>query len=93
MSKANNWFYQDFYESRNNKLINLLLSEIIFLKSQIKHSDNVEIQSCMELALNKLEYLLNTLKDQNHDLSNEDFDKLILLIYNIFKNIAQKIQV
>lgn len=92
MSKANNWFYQDLYESRSDKLINLLLSEIIFLKRKIKLTDNFESQSCMGIALNKLEYLLNSLKDEDHDLSNEEFDKLILLIYNIFKEITQKIQ-
>jgi hypothetical protein len=47
---------------------------------------------CIENALNKLEYLLNNLKDKDHDLEDDEFDKLILLIYNIFKEIALKIE-
>jgi len=36
MSKVIKWQYPDLFEPRREKLVNLLLSEIIFLKSHLK---------------------------------------------------------
>ncbi|MFX0178057.1 MAG: hypothetical protein ACFE85_17705 [Candidatus Hodarchaeota archaeon] len=92
MSKVVKWQYNDFFESRIDKLANLLLSEIIFLKNHCKHITGKNDLVCIESALDKLDYLLNVLKDKQNDLTDDDFDKVILLIYNIFREIAKKLE-
>mgnify|MGYP000032174980 CR=1 FL=1 len=85
MSKVIKWQYSDFFEPRREKLVSILLSEIIFLKSHIKKSNINNKNQCLEIALDKLEYLLNTLKKSDIDLSDKDFDKVIMIIYNVFE--------
>jgi hypothetical protein len=92
MSRVIKWQYNDLIESRRNKLVNLLLTEIIFLKSQYKTMSNKINKECVENALDKLDYLLNILKNSDLNLGDNDFDKIIIIIYNIFKEIVQKIE-
>ncbi len=93
MSKAIFWQYNGFIQSRKEKLVNMLISEIIFLKTNIKKAGNrIEIKE-LKIALDKLEYLLNKLKKFSSDIPETDFDKIIMLIYGIFKNIAEKLEV
>ena len=91
MSKVIKWQYSDFFEPRRDKLVNILLSEIIFLKSNIKKSNISEKNQCLEIALDKLEYLLDTLKKSDIDLSDKDFDKVIMIIYHVFEEITDKL--
>ena len=92
MSKVIKWQYSDFFEPRREKLVNLLLSEIIFLKSQMKKLTSNENTGGIETALDKLDYLLNTLKNNDTELSDKDFDKVVLIIYQIFKEIVNKLE-
>ena len=92
MSKVIKWQYSDFFEPRREKLVNLLLSEIIFLKSHLKKLRLNEKTGGIEIALDKLDYLLNTLKNNDTDLSDKDFDKVVLIIYQIFKEIINKLE-
>jgi len=92
MSKVIKWQYTDFFEPRRAKLVNLLLSEIIFLKSQMKKLTLNEEARFIKIALDKLDYLLNTLKNNDTDLSDKDFDKVVLIIYQIFKEIVNKLE-
>jgi len=92
MSKVIKWQYPDFFEPRREKLVNLLLSEIIFLKSHMKKLTLNENTGGIETALDKLDYLLNTLKNNDTELSNKDFDKVVLIIYQIFKEIVNKLE-
>ncbi len=91
MSKVIKWQYSDFFEPRRDKLVNILLSEIIFLKSHIKKSNISKKNQCLEIALDKLEYLLDTLKKSDIDLSDKDFDKVIMIIYHVFEEITDKL--
>jgi hypothetical protein len=91
MSKVIKWQYSDFFEPRREKLVNILLSEIIFLKSQIKKSNIGKKTQYLEIGLDKLEYLLNTLKKSDIDLSDKDFDKVIMIIYHVFEEITNKL--
>ncbi len=92
MSKAIFWQYDEFIQSRKEKIINMLISEIVFLKTRVKNAKNrVEI-SYLKKALNKLDYLVNKLKDNSSDLPEGDFDKMIMLIYNIFRDIAENLE-
>jgi hypothetical protein len=92
MSKALFWQYNDFIQSRKEKLVNMLISEIIFLKARFERTNNKEEVNFLKNALDKLEYLSNKLKKYSIDMSEEDFDKIIMLIYHIFKEIADNIE-
>ena len=92
MSKVIKWQYPDLFEPRREKLVNLLLSEIIFLKSHLKKLTLNEQTGSIELALDKLDYLLNILKNYDTELSNKDFDKVIQIIYHIFQEIVNKLE-
>ena len=92
MSKVIKWQYSDLFEPRREKLVNLLLSEIIFLKSHLKKLTSNEKTEGIEIALNKLDYLLNTLKNNDTELTDKDFDKVVLIIYQIFQEIINKIE-
>ncbi|MFX1411378.1 MAG: hypothetical protein ACFFA6_13590 [Promethearchaeota archaeon] len=92
MSKVIKWQHADFFQSRREKLINMLLSEIIFLKSHIDKSKLENEQQYLKIAANKLEYVLNLLKNFETDLSDKDFDKIVKLIYEIFKEIVDNLK-
>ena len=92
MSKILKWQYSDLFEPRREKLVNLLLSEIIFLKSHLKKLTLSEKAGSIEIALNKLDYLLNTLKNSDTELSDKDFDKVVLIIYQVFQEIVNKLE-
>jgi len=89
MSRVINWQYDDLFRSRKEKLINMLISEIIFLKNKSRSTNHQEF---IEMALIKLEYLLNIINRNNIDLSEKDFNKVVLLIYNIFRSITEKLE-
>jgi hypothetical protein len=92
MSKVIKWQYSDLFEPRREKLVNLLLSEIIFLKRHSKMLSSKEQDEYIETALNKLEYLLNALKNNDTELSDKDFDKVIMIIYQSFQEIISKLE-
>ncbi|MFX1497396.1 MAG: hypothetical protein ACFFBH_07710 [Promethearchaeota archaeon] len=94
MSKITKWKYNDIYESqlRREKLVDLLLSEIIFIKKEIKKYNIKDEKNKVKKALKKLEYLLNLLKDNDNNLSDSDFHKIILFIRGIFKDIVDNIE-
>ena len=57
MSKALFWQYKEFMPSRKQKLVKMLISEIIFLKTRFERIDNKDELSYLKNALNKLEYI------------------------------------
>lgn len=67
----------------------MLLSEILFLKNK---SRNYKDREFIKIALKKLEYLLNIIRDNETDLSEKDFNKIILIIYKIFREITEEIE-
>ncbi|MEJ2294466.1 MAG: hypothetical protein P8Y23_06810, partial [Candidatus Lokiarchaeota archaeon] len=77
MSKIIRWEYKDFFQDRRVKLINLLLSEVIFLKTHYSKAECDFEKDQLENALEKLEYLLQVLKNNETCLSEADFDKII----------------
>jgi len=92
MSKAIIWQYNEFIQSRKKKLINMLISEIIFLKTRFEKTKNKDEMYHLKKALDKLDYLLNKLKINSSDMPEEDFDKMIMIIYKIFKDIADNLE-
>jgi len=92
MSKAIFWQYNEFIQSRKEKLVSMLISEIIFLKTRFNKANNRVQMKYLEKALDKLDYLLNKLKTDSSDMPEEDFDKIIMIIYKIFKEIVDNIE-
>ena len=92
MSKSIIWQYNEFIQSRKEKLTNMLISEIIFLKKKFKEAKKKNELDSLRTALDKLEYLLNILKDNSSDMPEEDFDRIVMLIYQIFKDIAESLE-
>lgn len=92
MSKSLFWQYNEFIEFRKEKLVSMLISEIIFLKTRFKSLKNIDEMHILKNALDKLEYLLNKLKKNSSDIPEEDFDKIIMMIYKIFKEIVDNLE-
>jgi len=92
MNKIGIWQLSDFYQSRREKIINLLLSEIIFLKNYVKQIHSESQQSQFESGLEKLDYILGLLKKTEGELPEESFDSIISLVYNILKEIVIKLE-
>ncbi|TFG16388.1 MAG: hypothetical protein EU531_06585 [Promethearchaeota archaeon] len=92
MSKIIKWQYDEFFQDRRVKLINILLSEVIFLKTHLKRSELPSEKYYIREALEKLEYLLEILKNNETCLSDADFDKIVNFIYQIFQDIAKKLE-
>lgn len=92
MSKSIIWQYNEFIQSRKEKLTSMLISEIIFLRKRFKEAKNTDEMDHLKKALDKLEYLLNMLKNNSSDMPEEDFDKIVMLIYQIFKDIADSLE-
>jgi len=92
MSKSIIWQYNEFIQSRKEKLTSMLISEIIFLKKKFKEAKNKDELDSLKTALDKLDYLLNTLKNNSSDMPEEDFDNIVMLIYQIFKDIAESLE-
>ena len=91
MSKVNKWQYEDPYQMRRAKIINMLFSEIIFLKRNLNNTDCLADQNTIINALNKLEYILGVIESKAQGLSDEDFDKFVLLVYRIFRTIVSEL--
>lgn len=92
MSKIIKWEYNDFFQDRRVKLINLLLSEVIFLKNNYRKSESDFEKDQLEDALEKIEYLLDILRSNESCLSEADFDKIINFVYQIFQSIVKKLE-
>ena len=73
-------------------MISVHLHREPFLKSHLKKLTLDEKTGSIEIALDKLDYLLNTLKNNDTELSDKDFDKVVLIIYQIFQEIVNKLE-
>lgn len=88
MSKVIKWQETDFFQPSKEKAASIIISEIIFLKHKLKANGD---QVFLQMALEKLEYLLNAIKSKEFDLTEKDFNSTILIIYNIFRDITESI--
>ncbi|MFW9877549.1 MAG: hypothetical protein ACFFG0_31055 [Candidatus Thorarchaeota archaeon] len=92
MSKSSIWQYNDFIQSRKEKLTNMFISEIIFLRDKLNRGKNLGEVNHLQYGLDKLEYILNKLRIYGSDMPEKDFDKILLFIYQIFKDIALNLE-
>ena len=80
--------YSNIFDSRREKVINLLLSEIIFLKNSIHKSSHVKEKKFVQIELEKLENVLEIIKDTEKKISDKDFDKIIMIVYQTINEIV-----
>ncbi|MCJ7647456.1 MAG: hypothetical protein MUP85_02475 [Candidatus Lokiarchaeota archaeon] len=92
MSKVEKWQLSDYYQTRREKIIGLLLGELIFLKNHIKQIHSVTQQRQFETGLEKIDYILGLLKKNEEELPEDIFDKIINLVYNILKEIVIELE-
>jgi hypothetical protein len=88
MSKVAKWQYNDIFAPRREKLISMLLCEIIFLKSKLKQAKSKNQENYLNIALSKLEFVLKVVKNSNKDISDMDFDRIIKVVYEVYKEIV-----
>ncbi len=84
--------YNEFIQSRKVKLINVLVSEIIFLKANFNKAKNRDDSYHLKYALEKLGDLLNKLKYHSSDMQEKDFDEILIVTYHLFKDIAMNLE-
>ncbi len=92
MSKIVLWSYDNIIQLRKVKMVKMLLSEIIFLKTRFERTRNKQEISYLKNGLDKLEFLLNKLENNNSNISEKDFDRIIMLIYHIFREITHNLE-
>ena len=84
--------YNEFIQSRKVKLINVLVSEIIFLKANFNRAENRKDLNHLKYALEKLEDFLIKLKSHSSEMQENDFDEILLVTYRFFKDIAMNLE-
>ena len=52
----------------------------------------MRLSNSLEIALHKLDFTLNVLKNYEYELNDKDYDKIILIIYNIFRDTLDKLE-
>ncbi|MHA2326283.1 MAG: hypothetical protein ACXACB_12830, partial [Promethearchaeota archaeon] len=62
------------------------------LKTKLNNTNDSNEENYLKYGLDKLEYLLNKLEKYSQDIPETDFDKIILFIYQIFKDLAQSLE-
>jgi len=92
MSKVEKWQLSDFYQSRREKIVALLLGELIFLKTHVKQIHCVTQQHQFQTGLEKIDYILGLLKKSEEELHEDTFDSIISLVYNILKEIVIELE-
>ncbi|MFX1571203.1 MAG: hypothetical protein ACFFB0_00475 [Promethearchaeota archaeon] len=83
--------YNEFIQSRKLKLVDILMSEIIFLKSNFKKAKTKDDLDHLEYALEKLEEILNKLKHYGSNMKEKEFDEILMVIYRLFKDISMNL--
>jgi len=92
MSKVLKYNNVEIFQDRREKIVKLLLSEILFLKQQSKKHQIENKYPIINIALNKLDYLLNILIKKETDLTEAEFNKMILLVHDIIQDIASYLE-
>ena len=87
MSKVIKLKYNDFFQSNKIKLLQILISEIVYLNKFLSESINDNDKKILKKAIDELYYIFQIIEKRNVDLSDRDFDKVIKYIYQIIENI------
>ncbi len=92
MSQLYKWQFKDFFHNGREKVIQLLLSEIIFLNHCLNKAKKRKERRIIKEACETLEQLLIAQQRQFYvNLLEEDYKNVILIIIQAFNKVVNKI--
>jgi len=92
MSQLYKWEFKDFFQNGREKIIQLLISEIIFLNHCLNKAKKRKERKIINKACRKLEKLLITQEGQlDVNLSEEEYKDIILIIIQAFNKVINKL--
>ena len=93
MSQLEKWQFKEFFQNNREKIIQILTSEIIFLNHCLNKAEKRKEIKGIKKAKKKLEKLLNTqLKQITINMSRDDYDDIILIIFQILNKAFNKLK-
>jgi hypothetical protein len=91
MKQTLDLYYKEFFRNKE-KIVLLLINEIIFLNRCSNKTNNQKVTSVIIDARAQIEDLLDGINENSNDfLSKKEFKSLILISYEIFNGIVQEI--
>ena len=92
MSQLYKWQFKDFFQNDREKLIQLLISEIVFLDFCFNKAKKRKERKIIKRAYKKLEILLITQQGQlDVNLLEDDYKNIILTIIQVFSRVVNKL--
>jgi hypothetical protein len=93
LSELYRWQFKDFFQNDRKKLIQLLISEIIFLNHCLNNAKKKKERKIIKKGLKKLEVLLNEQNGQiSSFISEDDYKYIMSIIFQIFSEIIKKLK-
>ena len=92
MSQLYKWQFKDFFQNNREKVIQLLISEIILLNHCLNKAKTRKERKIINKACNKLKKLLIAQQGQlDVNLSEEDYKTVILIIIQAFNKVVNNL--
>jgi len=92
MSQLYRWQFKDFFQNDREKIIQLLISEIVFLNHCFNKAKKRKERKIIKKTCKKLEKLLIAQQGQlDVNLSEEDYKNVILIIIQAFNKGINKL--
>ena len=92
MSQLYKWQFKEFFNNGREKVIQLLLSEIVFLNHCLNKAKKRKEKKIIKEACETLEQLLIAQQRQFYvSLLEEDYKNIILIIIQVFNKVVNKI--
>jgi len=92
MSQLDKCQFREFFQNDREKVIQLLISEIIFLNHCLRKAKKRKERGIIKKTCKKLEQLLIAQQGQlDVNLSEEDYKNIISIIIQAFNNVVNKL--
>ena len=92
MSQLYKWQFKEFFNNGREKIIQLLLSEIVFLNHCLNKAKKRKEKKIIKEAFETLEQLLIAQQRQFYvSLLEEDYKNIILIIIQVFNKVVNQI--
>jgi len=92
MSQLYKWQFKDFFQNDREKVIQCLISEIVFLNHCLNKAKKRKERKIIKKTCKKLEKLLIAQQGQlDVNLSEGDYKNVILIIIQAFNNVVNKL--
>lgn len=92
MSQVYKWQFRELFQNDRDKVIQLLISEIVFLNNCLNKVKKRKERRIIKKASKKLEKLLITQQGQfDVNLLEQDYKNIILIIIQVFNKAINKL--